>query len=57
MYFFSGRLGKLERMMAEKPGYYRRSGNSGKPNPNKKPIPKKMVERATDKEKGDNHDG
>ena len=57
MYFFTGRLGKLERMMNEKPGYHRRSGNSGKPYPQKKPMPKKAVDNSTVKRKDDSHDG
>lgn len=62
MYFFSGRLGALERMMTEKPGYHRRSGKSGKANPPKKSVPQKPIPRKpapSDKKKGkdERHDG
>ncbi len=44
MYFFRGRLGALERMMTEKPGFYRRNAKSGKPKPHKQSPPKRQAE-------------
>jgi len=42
MYFFDGKLsGVVERMMIQKPGYYRRSGNSDK-SPAKKKLQSKL---------------
>jgi len=42
MYFFHGKLGVYERMMTEKPGFYRRAGKSGKDGSQKKPYSKKQ---------------
>ena len=54
MYFFDGKLGAYERMMTQKPGFYRRSGKSGKPHPPKKPIDKKTTESKSPDQKEDN---
>lgn len=57
MYFFDGKLGALERMMTQKPGYYRRSGKSGKNIPKKKPAPANQPDNNSKKGKGEKNDG
>ena len=53
MYFFDGKLGVFERMMTQKPGYHRRSGNSDKSPPLKKKTQVKQSPPDTKKKKGD----
>jgi hypothetical protein len=53
MYFFHGKLGAYERMMTEKPGFYRRAGKSGKDGSQKKPYSKKQDKIQKQKESED----
>ena len=57
MNFFSGKLGLLERMMKDKPGYHRRNRKSGKHAPNKKSISQTVTGNHEEKRKDKNHDG
>lgn len=57
MYFFDGKLGAYERMMTEKPGFYRRAGKSGKDGSQKKPRPQKQEQaQKSKKSEGKNNE-
>jgi hypothetical protein len=57
MYFFDGKLGELERLMTEKPGFNRSNGKKDKPRAKKKPLAKKATNSTTEKGKGESDDG
>jgi hypothetical protein len=56
MYFFSGKLGALERMMTEKPGQHRRDGKKRINTPQKKPHSRKATNNSGGRS-GNKNDG